>query len=188
MVYHDDGTFTISCSIRVNDAEFFAHTFLMIHESSSVLLMMQFFCVHITGHHESTVISRRRLTICCEVKVERKKETSFTFNAMRQKCPRHTVWKSPKMSYFNFHAKIITFVFFEYLNFSAKNSKRFFIKVRMLAVCLWLLWMSAICLQLAMNVSYLFTFIYLSTACLQLAMNVSCLFAFMIECQLFVYN
>ena len=27
MVYHDDGTFTISCSIRVNDAEFFAHTF-----------------------------------------------------------------------------------------------------------------------------------------------------------------
>ena len=118
MVYHDDGTFTISCSIRVNDAEFFAHTFLMIHESSSVLLMMQFFCVHITGHHESTVISRRRLTICCEVKVERKKETSFTFNAMRQKCPRHTVWKSPIMSYLNFHAKIIIFVFFEYLNFS----------------------------------------------------------------------
>ena len=90
MVYHDDGTFTISCSIRVNDAEFFAHTFLMIHESSVVVLMMQFFCVHITGHHEeSTVISRRRLTICCEVKVERKKETSFTFNAMRQKYPCH---------------------------------------------------------------------------------------------------
>ena len=108
MVYHDDGTFTISCSIRVNDAEFFAHTFVMIHESSSVLLMMQFFCVHITGHHESTVISRRRLTICCEVKVERKKETSFTFNAMRQKCPRHTVWKSPKRSHLNFCAKIQT--------------------------------------------------------------------------------
>ena len=70
----------------------FLHTLLlMIHESSVVVLMMQFFCVHITGHHEeSTVISRRRLTICCEVKVERKKETSFTFNAMRQKYPCHS--------------------------------------------------------------------------------------------------
>ena len=48
----------------------------------------------------------------------------------------HSVLKSANKSHLNFCAKNAIKSVFKYFNFSAKNSKIFFIKVRMSAVCL----------------------------------------------------